>query len=260
MKLILRSLFLLFLLTGVIEADAQRNHWLSVGLGGESTAIRDFGFSPLIYDGWQLSYNINFKSVKASRSDYFFFNYANGKMTNDFGRSMDLWSASFRTFTFYHPGDKKEKGIHWGWSNVNFVQHRQHEDVSNFNGRSDYFTSFGPSFRWIQPLRFKGMNLTLEVKSHSQLIGFMLLPGFVSSSPSGFVDNSISGIQPFLQSIDWYVPGKAWHFSTMPSLTWLLNSGNRIRLNYQFEFIQLNGIHRSQRAGSTYSISLISQL
>lgn len=246
--------------TLIHSLSAQSNNWLSVGLGVEALALRDYGYSPIIYNGWQLSYYLHYTSVKTKKSDFFIFNYSNGRVNNNFDRTIDTWSASLTTFTFYHGNGQMDKRIQWGWSNVNYFQHRQHGDINNFNGRSDYFTAFGPAFRLLHPFSFAGAQFSFELRSHTQVLGFSVLPGFVTSSPRGFTGSNISGIQSFIQSIDWFVPGKAWHIAVHPGLNWQLNSGNRISINYQFEFIKLNGLHTSERIGSTFIISLISQL
>jgi len=157
---LLLSLFLILLLNQPLHA--QKQHHLHIGAGIQSSAERDRGFSPLMYTGAELYGSLAYQRESSRKSDLLILDFATGQLSNTWGTTRQVYTARILTYTFYHQEKEASKVLHWGWSNNNELSIRDNETMTNYNGRSDYFTSFGPAMRFRLPFELFNCNFTFQ--------------------------------------------------------------------------------------------------
>lgn len=236
----------------------QRLHISYPGL--RLNAERDYGYSPLIYSGIQGAFELGYSNANNKVSNYISLKYSSGGISNRWGSSMQVQTAGIQTFKFYHKADNTVSGFNLGWSNNNEFNTREVDNIRNFNNRNEYFTSFGPAFRYIKPFKLFNRDFILEGMAHIQLLGFMIQSSYVTSLPPGFEEPSYSGINAFLQSVELFYPGKSWNFGIQPSLYYKLNSGNAFAIGYKYDYLRLEGAHITEKSRGTYYIGIITKL
>lgn len=237
---------------------AQTSRSLQISAGLSSAAVRDLGFSPLAYTGSEASGAFMFSVDKEKRCEWLIGQVFLGKLHNRVGTGMQVLGGSVQNFTFYRAGRPGDRGLHWGWSGHNFFSARNNDAVSNFNGRADYFTSFGPAVRYQYPFRLFDRFFRVDVAGHVQVVGFRVRSAFVSSVPSGFYTDS--GFAGFWNSLEWFHPGNSWNFGCWPRLHFELKTGSQLSLGYRYDFLRLEGAHRSERSAGFWFLTLITPI
>ncbi len=228
--------------------------------GIRNNAERDYAYSPLTYTGIQGSFAVAYSVIQTHASDFVMLNYSSGSITNKYGNSMHVQSAGIQTYKFFHKKNDMNKGLQWGWSNNNEFNIREVDEIKNFNNRSDYFTSFGPALRYIQPFSFLNRQFNLQTFAHIQIIGFKLLSSYVTSLPPGFEEPSYSGFHAFLQSVDLFYPGDSWNVGIQPALHYELKSGNALTVSYRYDYLQLKGAHTVVKSRGTWYVGITTGL
>ncbi len=228
--------------------------------GIRNNAERDFAYSPLLYSGIQGSFAVAYSVVKSNASDFVMLNYSSGSITNKYGNGMQVQSAGVQTYKFYHKKNDIGKELQWGWSNNNEFNIREVDEIKNFNNRSDYFTSFGPAFRYIQPFSLFNRQFNLQTLAHLQIIGFKLQSSYVTSLPPGFEEPSSSGFNAFLRSVDLFYPGNSWNVGIQPALHYELKSGNALTFSYRYDYLRLKGAHTVEKSRGTWYVGITTGL
>ena len=255
---LLLSLFLILLLNQPLHA--QKQHHLHIGAGIQSSAERDRGFSPLMYTGAELYGSLAYQRESSRKSDLLILDFATGQLSNTWGTTRQVYTARILTYTFYHQEKEASKVLHWGWSNNNELSIRDNETMTNYNGRSDYFTSFGPAMRFRLPFELFNCNFTFQTLANVQLLGFTVLPSFVSSSPIGFDNGNSSGFKAFWESLGVFYPGNSLNGGCQAGLSYEMKSANLLAINYNYDYLKLKGFHTVEKSKGTWMVSLIVRL
>lgn len=235
------ALSILLPLAGYSQEQKFLTHAVGVVSGGE----RDEGYSPLNYSGIGLYHHIGFEKFRKNQ------NQTGTQLSISFNPSQNKYNARLRSYAakilqynLYNIENNSPYTLKWGWSNVNYFNIREFLDQNNFGGRFDYFTSFGANFNIGRPLSFFDRNFKLELSLQTQLLGFKMQSGYVSSLPRGFEGNQDkSAMEKFFNSIDLFYLGNALHKSADFKFSYLLRSGNIIQLGYDYNFTRLQGSH-----------------
>jgi hypothetical protein len=232
----------------------SQSHLMLFGGGIKPEALRDKGYSPLLYSGLGFEGFLGYQKSKDGKETIWLFKLSTGNLSNEFNRSLRTKSAGLINFNFNNRNNT-ENCFQWGWSNNNGFQNRNIDDFLNFNGRSDYFTSFGPSLKYASHFELKQSNFSFQTFSHVQILGFYLLSGYVSSLPGGFGYEQNSVFASFLKSAYLFYPGSAWNFGLWSKLEWHLRTGNSLVLNYLYEYTRFNKPHVSERSTGSWILT-----
>lgn len=219
------------------------NIWFGGGLRSE--ALRDMGYSPLVFSGLGLSGMLGYEKKAESKETIWMLNYSQATTNNVFERKLTATNVGLLNLNFY---PRENKSFSWGWSNNNALQHRYISGFDNFNGRTDVFTAFGPAVQFKKQLQVKERNFVFSAVSHIQLLGFYLPSGYVSSLPSGFGYEPNGAFKGFWQSIYLFYPGGAFNVAIWPKLEWQLKTGNSIGLQYFYEYTRMQGAQMHERS------------
>jgi hypothetical protein len=233
---------------------AQTGRSFQISAGFSSAAVRDLGFSPLVYTGSETSGALMFSIDKEKRCEWVVGQFFLGNLHNRVGTGMRVMGGSVQNFIFYRAGRPVDRGMHWGWSGNNFFSTRNNSSVLNFNSRTEFFTSFGPAARYQYPFRLLKRTFRLDVAGHVQVIGFRVGSSFVSSVPAGFYSDS--GFAGFWNSLEWFHPGNSWNFGCWPRLHFELKTGSQLSLGYRYDFMRIEGAHRSARSAGFWFLTL----
>ena len=240
-------------------SEKQRQLHISIP-GVQSNAERDLGYSPLIYKGMKLTFSSAYAVTGENKSDLIRVKYSLGNLSNKWDNKMKVHTASIQTYKFYHWDRDPAIGTFWGWSNKNEFSMRDVDGMSNFNGRSEYFTSFGPALRIAHPFILFDRQFHFETLAHLQLLGFKIQSSYVTSMPPGFEDPSNTGFRAFLRSIEVFYPGLANHFGIQPALRLEFRSGNLLGIGYDYEYLWMKSSHTVEKSRGTWYIEIIAKL
>jgi len=246
------AISLVFMLTG-------QTRQLSFGGGLNLCALRDQAYSPLVYSGSGFDGIISYWSTSERKETIWVLSYGTGRLSNAFGRNLTTIGVRLTNLNFYSRNNKEARLL-WGWANNNGFHHRLIDDFQNFNGRVDFFTSFGPATNYQLPFSFKGKHFKFQTAAHIQLIGIYLPSGYVASLPSGFGYESDSFFGSVVKSMQIFYPGSSFNAGLWPRLEWLLNSGNGIALNYLYEYTYFRKPHRSVRSSGHWFLTFMMTL
>ncbi|MEX2512787.1 MAG: hypothetical protein WD398_07775 [Cyclobacteriaceae bacterium] len=169
---------------------------------------------------------------------------------------MDNLSAGLLTMTYYHKNKMAGRGLHWGWSNQNEFHYRNHNGFSNYSLRSDYFTAFGPSLRFLLPFQWKNQQFKWRNNAFIQGVGFKIQSDFIGAEPRGFTQKDRNMVASLWSSADLFLLGKDWSMGYWSSIYWQLPSDNSLGFQYRFHYARLDGWQPVSRAGSTYLLVL----
>lgn len=250
-------LILLFTYLLKETSHAQSNRFIHISSGIQSSAERDYGYSPLIYDGLGGYISIDFSSNGLSNSKRYSVSYSSGSLNNKWAKNMKVYTANFQVYKFYHRNRDPLRGIHWGWSNNNESSIRDNELAENFNFRSDHFTSFGGAVRIRLPLEILSKYFYMETLAHFQLLGLKMSSSYVDNNLNGFTGEVESGFNALMNSLELFYPGNSLNFGIWPGLTHELKTGNMIGINYRYDYISLSGTHLSQKSRGKFFLSLL---
>lgn len=252
-------LFLLIFSLLISKAGySQDESFLNFGFGMISSGERDEGYSPLNYSGIGAHHNIGFEKNKSNQ------NQSGARLGISFSPSKNKFNASLRSYAaklvqynLYNIENESPYILKWGWSNVNYFNIREFLDQNNFGGRFDYFTSFGANFNVGRPLNFFDRNFKLELSLQTQLLGFKMQSGYISSLPRGFEGSEDkSTFNKFFNSIDLFYLGNALHKGAELKFSYNLRSGNTIQFAYDYNFSRLQGSHLTVASRGFYYIGL----
>lgn len=252
-RILLSLIILLWSFWGVAQT-----HELAFGGGLTLESLRDKGYSPLLYSGAGISGFIGYERNTDRRETIWMFSYGRASTSNSFDRQLTTSSVGLVNYNFYNRDT--ESPVKWGWSNNNAFNNRNIDGFSNFNGRTNFFTSFGPAMKYERGFSLKEQNFTFQIISHVQLIGFYMPSGYVSSYPRGFTYEPNTPLAGFWESLYLFYPGSAWNAGLWPKVQWHLSSGNSICLNYMYEYSRLRGAHVSERSAGTWFLTFFMQL
>ena len=235
-----------------MNASGQ-SHSLLIGGGVTIEALRDEGYSPLRYSGTGLTGLIGFQISSAKRETIWLFSYGDIRTTSRFGRELTTTSMGLLNLNFY-----KRENAHfiWGWANNNGFHQRFIDGFSNFNGRTEFFSTLGPAVKYERDMAIKSQRFTVRAMSQLQLIGFYLPSGYVASLPGGFGYEPSSGLKSFWESVYLFYPGNSWNASFWPRVDWHLSSGNSISLNYLYEYARFRGAQMHERSSGIWFLTL----
>ncbi|MDZ7846446.1 MAG: hypothetical protein U5L96_06605 [Owenweeksia sp.] len=217
-------------------------------------ALRDQAYSPLVYSGVGFDAFLGYKATGERKETIWLLSVGRANLSNSYSRNLSTNAIRLTNLNFYARANE-DANLRWGWSNNNGFHHRLIDDFQNFNGRVDYFTTFGPAAIYELPLALKGQSFKFRTTAHIQLIGIYLPSGYVASLPSGFgyEPNSFAGA--VVQSMRVFYPGSSFNAGLWPQLEWHLNSGNGIAVNYLYEYSHFGNPHRSIRSSGHWFIS-----
>lgn len=251
---------IVYMLLLVPPLTAQTNRYFThnwgVRLGGE----RDEGYSPLNYNGLGIMVQAGFEKVKNTRISRVDVQFSYASLKNKVGRQMNSYSAVLQTHDFY--GYDSTKHLFFGWSNANFFTIRDFSDQTNFSGRMDYFTAFGPSALLEKKFQLFKRSFTFEVPFQWSLLGFSIRSGFINSSPVGFetATEDEGAFKSLVNSVRLFSPFNSIHFNYSPRLKFDFNNGNAIALQYEYSFTRLNGEHLSVISRGIWSFQILMKL
>ncbi|MEX0882243.1 MAG: hypothetical protein WDZ72_02100, partial [Cyclobacteriaceae bacterium] len=210
----------------------------------------------LIYSGERSLSTIAFSLKKLNRSDVFHINFGYGRTFNKFGGSMENLSAGLLTMTYYHKNKSAEKGLHWGWSNLNGFNWRSHNGFPNYSLRTDYFTAFGPALRHLLPFQWKKQQFQWTNNAYIHGVGFKIQSDFIGGEPRGFTQEDRKLVAKFWSSSDWFLLGKDWSMGYWSTLCWQLPSDNSLGFQYRLQLARVDGWQPVSRVASTYLLVL----
>lgn len=239
------------LMTSVSIHSFGQSHIMFFGGGIKPEALRDKGYSPLLYSGVGFEGFLGYQKSKDRKETIWLLKISSGNLSNEFNRNLGTTAVGLINFNFYKR-NTTENPFQWGWSNNNSFHRRHIDDFLNFNGRSDYFTSFGPSIKYASPFVLKQRTFSFQAVSHVQLLGFYLPSGYVSSLPSGFGYEQNSIVASVFKSAYLFYPGSAWNFGLWSKLEWHLRTGNSLALNYLYEYTSFSKPHVSGRSTGSW--------
>jgi hypothetical protein len=251
--MIQRTICLIGLVAIVTTGQAQTTHNLWLGGGLRPEALRDHGYSPLIFDGIGFSGMAGYEKKSDKRETVWLVHFSQNQTTNNYGRELTATTAGILNLNFYK---REDKSLAWGWSSNNGLQHRFISGFDNFNGRTDFFTSFGPAAQYHKEFSIKEQSFSFTAAAHVQLIGFYKPSGYVASLPSGFGYEPNTGIVGFWESLYFFYPGGAYNAGLWPKLEWHLSTGNSISLNYLYEYTRLTGAQTHERSAGMWILNV----
>jgi hypothetical protein len=238
------------LLTCLSAAGQSHTLWFGGGLTLE--ALRDEGYSPLLFSGTGLTGLIGYEKTASRRETTWLLSYGHINTANRYSRNLTVNSVGLLNVNLYKRVDSP---FAWGWSNNNGFHNRNIDGFSNFNGRTDFFTSFGPAGKYERSFAIKNQLFTFKAISHLQLIGFYVPSGYVASLPKGFGYEPNGVLQGFWNSIYLFYPGGAWNAALWPKAEWHLSTGNSISLNYLYEYTRLSGAQMHERSSGMWFLT-----
>ncbi len=253
-----------FLLAGflfiLLEAKPQPVQFFNTRLGIDMQAQRDEGMSPLSFRGPGIYFGAEYQRTIHRRTDWIEVNHTRSKLINTKNNPLSELASSIKTFTFYHADGANSKMLHYGWSNINALTLRNNSSFDNFSERSDYYTSFGPAIRLHYPFSLFNLNFSANAITHMQLIGFFMRPSIATNAPKGFIVHNNSFWNAFTESAELFYPGKAWNLGFRPKLSYHMQSGNKLTVCYDFDYLKLNSITTLTRASGTWKLTLSARL
>jgi hypothetical protein len=235
---------------GVLGQSRQ----ISFGGGLNLTAVRDKASSPLVYSGAGYDGFMGYRTISERKETIWLVSAGEAALSNAFDRNLNTIAIRLTNLNFYARSDEGAI-IQWGWSNNNGFHHRLIDNFQNFNGRVDFFTTFGPAANYKLPFTLGEQRLLFQTAAHVQLIGIYLPSGYVASLPSGFGYESHNFVGAVVKSMRIFHPGSSYNAGLWPRLEWKLNSGNGIALNYLYEYAQFSNPHRSVRSSGHWFIT-----
>jgi hypothetical protein len=230
----------------------SQSHTLYFGGGFTSEALRDQGFSPMMFSGTGMRGIAGLERSKARKNSIWLLQYSSFNTQNQFGRNLAVTSGGISNFNFY---GLEEQRWQWGWSHMSVLHHRFIDGFSNFNGRTDMFATFGVNGKYTRPFAFRGRQFSIRVVAHTQLLGFYLPSGYTASLPKGWGYESNNWLSGFWTSSYLFYPGAAWNMGLWPALQWHLKTGNTIQLLYLYDFVQLSEAQLMTRSTGTWFIT-----
>lgn len=254
------AIFFLLLLFGSAVLYAGNGHFLFVQGGLDHAAQRDRSMSPLAYSGTGIAAGIAYEHRGHPNMEIFQLTLQSGNIRNRYGNTCAYQSFAFRNYTFYQKQDEFGKALTFGWSNINAFHRYVNAAYGNYADRLNYYTLFGPAFRYAQPFRIGKLHFRVQLPADLQILGFYLRPSYISNSPSGYLDPENSAFMAWLRSIDIFVPGRDWHFSLNPELSLILGSGGRLSLTYQYQFVRIAKPEPFIQSKGTWYIGLVTKL
>jgi hypothetical protein len=255
----IRILFILFAACFCKEMLHGQAHTFLLGGGLTAEALIDRAYSPLIYSGIGYNGTIGYIRKTERKETHWVLLFGSGSTSNTFNRSIKTTAIRLHNYTFYNR-DNPESRLSWGWSNMNSFHTRLIDDFSNFNGRTDFLTSFGPAIKYQTPFELKESKFSFQMIAQMQLIGFYVPSAYVASLPGGFGYEKNNFIRSILRSAYLFYPGSGWNASIFPKINWHLSSGNSLALNYLVEFTQLNKAQVHKRITGTWFLSFSTTL
>ena len=231
-----------------------QSHQLSFGGGVNLLALRDQAYSPLGYSGFGFEGFLGYRAAKESKETIWLLTAGAANLHNAFDRNLNTFAIRLTNYNFYSRSEKDAK-LRWGWANNNGFHHRLIDDFQNFNGRVDFFTTFGPAANYHLPFTLGEKRFIFQTAAHVQLVGIYLPSGYVASLPSGFVYESNSFVGSVVESMRIFHPGSSFNGALWPRLEWLLDSGNGIALNYLYEYTHFSHPHRSVRSSGHWFVT-----
>jgi hypothetical protein len=256
----LSAVFLLLLLSGNAVLFAERGHFLIAQAGLDHAAQRDKSMSPLAYGGSGIATGIAYEHGGRSSMDFFHLSFQSGEIRNRYGNSCSYQSVAFRNYTFYPKQGESGNATVFGWSNINAFHRYVNAAYGNYADRLNYYTLFGPAFRYALPFRIGKLQFHMQLPVDLQILGFYLRPSYISNRPSGYLDPENSAFMAWLRSVDLFIPGRDWHFSLNPQLNLMLGSGGRLSLTYQYQFVRIAKPELFVQSKGTWYISLVTKL
>lgn len=254
------AILLLFLMFSFSLSSAQTIRQLTIDGAARIASERDYGFSPLKYNGAEWGGSLSYLKQKNHKTDIVSLNFVTGNLKNQFQTGMQVYSASIFTYTFYHANKATNSGLHWGWSNNNEFGLRNNEAITNFNNRNEYITSFGPAIRYQLPFELFKREFSFQTMANIQLLGFTVLSSYVTSSPGGFVRESQPFLKSFFSSIGLFYPGNSINAGYKTGLSYKLKSENLLAINYEYNYLRLSGEHLLIKSRGKWSFSIIIRL
>jgi len=250
--IVLRIFLAIFALTLAVEAAAQLRQ-LSFGGGLQLCALRDRAFSPLLYSGPGYEGFLGYRSSSERKEHIWLVSAGQASLSNTFNRNLSTTSIRLTNLNLYDIFE--DSNFRLGWSNNNGFHQRFIDDFQNFNGRVDFFTTFGPAAKYDLPFSLWENEFSFSAAAHVQLIGIYLPSGYVASLPSGFGYESNDFAEGVVESMRVFHPGSSFNGALWPQLDWHLSSGNSISLNYIYEFTHFTRPHLSQRSSGHWFIT-----
>lgn len=240
-----------FLLAFGLQGQSK---YLNFGGGVNLTALRDQAYSPLGYSGIGSEGFLGFHSLGERKETIWLLSAGISSLSSEFDRGLNTIGVRLLNLNLYHQPDV-ESGFQWGWANNNGFYHRNIDGFQNFNGRVDFFTSFGPAGNYRKHFKIREQRFKFQTAAHIQLIGIYLPSGYVASLPSGFgyePNNFLGGV---VDSMRIFYPGSAFNAALWPRLDWQLGTGNGVSLNYLYEYSQFSNPHRSVRSSGHWFLT-----
>lgn len=253
---IIKMLFLYASIFTSFPLIAQWNNGIIISPGLMFAAERDFGFSPLWYDGAGPLIKVAYSADRERRSDLVEAQFSTATLKNRYNTEMTVYNISLNAFMFFHRNKNRNAGLHWGFANRNATNVRDNEVIVNFNYRFDYFTAFGPAMRYRKSFQLFKKDFSFETIADVQVLGFILQSSYVHSAPKGYETNASGAWEIFTSSVEGFYPGAAWHVSVSPALSYFFKSGNTLILQYRYEYLKLSSAHISQKSRGFLTLGL----
>ncbi len=217
---------------------------LSLYGGMQLMSERDKGYSPLLYRGSRPYLGGSFRVQKPQKEMEWMVTFGEGLAENQYGHAWEITTFSILASHFYRRS--KDQRLQWGWANLNSFNQRLNSRFANFNNRSEYFTAFGPAVKIRSPFTWGDKHFIWENMAHMQVLGFTLASDYVLSEPRGLREDS--GMKGFLNMLDPFFLGRDWALGGVSQLNYQLTSGNKLGIQYRYDYQQLATIHPVQRS------------
>lgn len=240
--------------------NAQSIKHISIEGAFRVASERDFGFSPLKYNGVKVGGGLSYIKQKKTKTNLLSISFETGKLRNHFLTGMQVFSGNITAYTFYHSNKSAYNGLNWGWSNNNEFGLRNNEAITNFNNRNEYFTSFGPALSYRLPFKLFNRDFSFQTIANIQLLGFTLLSSYVTSSPLGFIQESQPVLKSFFSSINLFYPCNSINAGYKAGVQYKLKSENMFAINYEYNYLRLNAWHLLVKSRGRWSFSIIVRL
>jgi hypothetical protein len=256
--MLIRVLFL-FTIWNLPDKIICQTHSLSLGGGIQLEGLLEAAYSPLKYSGTGYQGGISYCKSSEKKDIIWLLTGGSSQLSNQFKRDLKTTSIRLVNYNLYHRNQSNSK-FKFGWSNNNGFYTRQIDDFSNFNGRTDFFTTFGPAVSYTLPLSIKQKRFTFQTVAHTQIIGFYVPSSYVASLPRGFGYEQNSFLAAIWKSAHLFHPGAAWNGGLWSKFDWHLWKQNTIGINYIYEYTNFSKPESSKRSTGTWFISLILEL
>lgn len=237
------------------QAHAQQYNQIGLGVGIQQFAGRDLAFSPLTYSGQRSVLMGGYDTQVGTIATALSLGIAKGVVKSSGGNLMDTWTVNLMSHLFRHVLCDSNQKFMLGLSMQNEINSRLHHSFSNFNNRTDYVTSIGPSIMYLYPFLWEKGKIHWKTTAHMQGLGFIFGSDYISTVPRLFgLTGSDGAIPDYLSNV--FLVGKDWSLGYLSELRFEYSSGTSMAVQHQFDFQQVSFVQEVTRVRNSFALTI----